>query len=209
MNGYELISAVRREIKDDVKPYLWTDDTILSFLQNAELEFCRETHVLIESNITFDTIVGEAVYAMPSNVLHVYDVFDTTTGTVLTNTRGRMLAPNFSGEGKPSRYSRSRGNKTVILFPTPDDVYSIQVAAAIRPGVTFTYDTEPAIDEEDHHSLTWYAAARCLMTNDVDGSNVGTADKFGKLWGRYLVERKRNEFSYRTGSSFRLNNWAG
>lgn len=209
MTGDELISATRRELKDEVTPYLWSDETILLFLQNAELEFCRETHVLIESDITFDTIAGEAVYAMPSNVLHMYDVFDTTTGYVLASARGRMMAPSFNSEGRPTSYSRSRGNKTVVFYPTPDAVYSMQVAAAVRPSVTFGYDTEPQIDEEDHHSLTWYAAARCLVTNDVDGGNVGTADKFMRLWGRYLVERKRNEFSYRTGSTFRHQSWAG
>lgn len=217
MTGDELLSAVRREIKDDVQPYLWSDETIMHHLQTAEIEFCRETHVLIESDIRFDTIVGTSTYSLPNKVIHIYDVFVTevdpvtseTSGMFLRPLAGRNLVPSFNSTGKPSSYSRSRGDKTVLLFPIPDAVYSIGVSAAVRPDPVLDYVTEPSIDEEDHYALVWYAAAQCLYTNDVDGSNVGTAEKFQGLWGRHIVKSKREEFRYRTGSRFKSNSFTG
>lgn len=89
--GSELITWLRTDILDDLEvPYLWSDATLLRYLNYAEVQACRRAHLLIDSSTTNDSgtaatastagqkalcqitlVAGQSVYSLNSKIIQV------------------------------------------------------------------------------------------------------------------------------------------
>lgn len=89
--GRELISYLRTDILDDATvPYLWSDSELLRWLNYAEVQACRRSHLLVDGSTANDSgtaatastagqqtlcqislVVGKAVYTLNSKILQV------------------------------------------------------------------------------------------------------------------------------------------
>lgn len=210
MNSNDLIEIVRDYVKDKVAPYLWSDAEILRHLRKAERLMCERTHVLVDPNITFDTVASTVSYTIDSNVLRVYAVRVLANDYPLGRLRGRSTKLYMQAtEGEPTVFSSEMSDRNILLYPVPDDVYTMQAICAIHPSAPIGPTTDSELPAEHQEELANYAAYRCLITNDVDGERVGTAGEFQELWETYLRDLKREIYRYRTGDMLVLQNWTG
>ena len=53
MDKAALLSTLRRDLQDEVAPYLWQDEELLSYLDRAQVEFCRETGGIADARSDF------------------------------------------------------------------------------------------------------------------------------------------------------------
>jgi len=91
MIGQELVNNLRSDILDDVAiPYLWSDPELLRYLNYAEVQACRRSHLLIDSQTANDSgtaatagtlgqkplcqltlVAGQAVYNLSPKILQI------------------------------------------------------------------------------------------------------------------------------------------
>lgn len=211
MTGIELIAVVRDLIKDEVSPYLWSDEAILRYLRKAEREMCEKTHVLIDPAVTFSaTNTSPPTFTLDDTVLRVYAVRVVANAYPLNKLRSRAYGIHMQDtEGEPTVWSTDLGHKKVTLYPVPDTTYPMEAICAVNPTDPVAMGVDSELPPEHHEELANYAAYRCLITNDVDGERVGTATEYRDLWGVYLRDLKRDIYRYRTGDKLVMQNWTG
>jgi len=211
MTGNDLIEIVRDLIKDEKAPYLWSDATILRYLQKGEREMCERTHVLIDPAVAFTaTVTTPPTFTLADNVLRVYAVRVAANSTPLSRLRSTAYGIHMQDTvGEPKTFSTDLGHKKVTLYPAPDVEYAMEGICAITPDNPVTSGVDSELPPEHHEELAGYAAYRCLITNDVDGERVGTANEFRDNWGEYLRDLKRDIYRFRTGDKLVLQNWTG
>lgn len=207
MTGTELIEYVRVLTADIAKPYLWSDDNILRFLQEAEKQFCRRTHV-IRKDRTLDLVAGTTTYVLPDSVLKVYGA--SITGTQLSYLLGDAIHIHYTtATGEPRSFVTGMDNRRMTFYPSPDGAYTVDMFCATYPDDPVALATESEIPEEYQYLLCDFAAYKCLITNDVDGTNVGTGQKFEQRWNEGILEAKRAHFWYRTPDRVAMPQWTG
>lgn len=192
----DLLAAVRDEIADQAEPHLWSDETITKYLNEGENEFCRKTGILVDDTITFNTVAGTSTYSLRATYPRVIRVLGVKQGStdLLSRQRGANLKQHLdtTSQGQPTVFSTYLAPTSVTLYPTPDAVYTITCLCTVRPTYPIEDMLEPTIDEEFHYALVNYASYKCLITNDVDGSQIGTAETFKQMWYEYIRDINRD-----------------
>lgn len=208
----ELVLHTRAHIlRDTAAPHLWDTGELKVYLSQAEVIFCRRTHVLVAEDKPFaqvQTEPGKKAYDLGKKVVHVYEVLD-ETGRPLRDC-SRSGFPKIFAENKPRAFTTARGKNMLTLSPTPDDEYHLSLLVAHLPEQTISQKgdhDEPEIPEEYQHHLCQYAAYKALMNNDPEGSNTVAAAEFLASWEEVLREAKRDVFRQRTpaGATVRTN----
>ena len=60
MDKAALLKDLRRDLQDEISPYLWQDEELLSYLNEAQDEFCRETGGIADARSDFLHIAVDA-----------------------------------------------------------------------------------------------------------------------------------------------------
>lgn len=210
MDGEELIAEVRTQIKDTVSPYLFSDETILRHLQEAERRMCRDTHVLVSTTETQALSASTPTYTLGDHILRVYASRIQGETKPLNRLRGAAYGLHLSAtEDTPTLFSTNVGHKKITFYPVPDTTMTAELICAVMPTTAVAKGVQSSIPDEHQNALIDYASYRCLVTNDADGEQVGTAREFQDAWGEYIRDLKRDIYRYRTDDKLVLQNWTG
>lgn len=215
MTGAELLAYVRRDlIRDSAQPYLFGDDLVMMYLNEAEQVMAEETYCL--SDDTSEATVlnigpGQSEYDLHESVLHVYSATIDGDNFPLSNfTHRRVVTNSLTVTGRPTAYNLDESQNTITFHPTPDDELTVLLRVARLPLEDFTTSTEPEIHSRLHMDLCEFAAYRCLALPDADGFNAKAAKEFQASWLRRLVKAKRKYYRLRHGTAGRAAvNWTG
>lgn len=210
MNGDELISDVRVLVQDATEPYLWTEDTILKFLREAETLMCKGTHVLVAPDIALDVTAEVSTRTIDARILRVYAARIAGSNRALGRLRGAAYSVAMLDTlATPRHFTTNLGDRYITLYPVPDVAYTLELICAVLPSDPVDYDTDSEIPEEHQTALVDYAAYRCLIIPDEDGESLVNADIYKERWGKYVRDLKRDIYRYRTGDSLVLTHWTG
>lgn len=183
----EILDHTRNEVlRDVVGPYLFSDEALLRFLNEGYKLFARRTHCFIDELEVITTVAGTARYDLPADTIYLRQAF--LEGFPLTNYT-RRAKPNMGLSGKPRAYTTDTKHKTVKLYPTPSDVFEIELHRAVTPPVV-DQSGNVELDYEWAFLLPHWIAYRALNNNDPDGSNTIPAKQFYQNWGVGLREAK-------------------
>lgn len=199
MNGRELQEYTTKYLlRDNSAPPRWPAKLLLQLLNEAQEVFVRETHWgLGSARLDLIAAEGEDEVILPESVVMVHSVRVVGDQRPLP-CRDNDLIPYTDGTGKPYVYSTSEDDGKLRLYPVPDADYVLVTRAAVLPG-EFSASDRPAIPLRFHTQLCYYAAMKALRHNEVDGENVVQAAEYERMWGRALVEAKREAYRQRTG----------
>lgn len=210
----ELRTHLRAVVLRDTKiPKLWTDETLVRYLNDAADELARRTHCLLDDSEDLSVLsysLGVAYALLDERVVHVLKVFD-ADGHPLPK-RSRFKAVRLAGTGTPREWdmaSELHGERKLRLYPTPEANGTFQMLVARKPLKRMEADTdEPEFDEDSHLLLCYGAAAKALRNNDPEGVDMSSADDFTALWERGIADVKRNTIRL-FSSRMQHNNWTG
>lgn len=109
-----------------------------------------------ESSFSFNTVSGQALYALPFQVgttigASVVDSSNTYGGVPLEKTDLRMYRMLEDESDRPRKYFRT--NNVLVLYPTPDAVYTVVVDFLSRPLPLVNDTDSPALDREWHEAI--------------------------------------------------------
>lgn len=104
---------------------------------------------------TFSTVVGQAEYGLPADLLSIIRVRDTTNGVRLIKSDSKRDAAldvaTMDNRGKPTHYSRYR--TWVTLDPVPDGIYTIELFYKGNIVDLVSDSDTPVLPDTWHHGI--------------------------------------------------------
>lgn len=205
MDGAALLQQCRERLRDTKNPKLWSDDSLMLYLNQAQIEFAEATHWLLDfDTYTITTTTGNAVYSLDAKVVSPIVVQgDDETAPLRRKVGGLPLSFNTTTTGLPRYYYPVAGTpRRIVVYPTPtaDDVKTYNMVTAVLPSADITHTTEPEISYRWHLKLVDGAVVYALSHSDTDGFAPEQLSIAAQNWGITLRDAKRE--AYRTIASF-------
>lgn len=203
MNVAELLDELRGGILRDTtslisgnSDLLWTDDRLVSYINQAHIRFCKRTQILRDNTtptVTQITLVaGQSEYTLDKSVLAVLSVrYNTDTVNLprasveILDTRAPVNYPWFDVNtnvalppGRPRAWTTDQAFRTFRVYPAPtatEEGTVIYMRVARLPLVALTVNDTfavPEVPEEYHFDLLEWAAFKALSNMDPDSGNV-------------------------------------
>lgn len=182
-----LLSYIRDDVlRDVVSPYLFSDATLVALINDAYVQFARQTHAFVDT-ATLRLFDGRRDYSLPERTIFVRKM-TTAAGRPLTDFT-RRGAPLDARTGPPLAYTTDGKFRRTTIYPMPDARYDLTVSYAFIPEEVETSD-DIELDHDHAYLLAEWVAFRALGNNDPDGSDTIDNRKFGDNWARGVRDAK-------------------
>lgn len=199
-----LLKLARKTLRDRSKPYLWDDEDIVTYLNEAQEKVVRKTLAFVRDDEELQLSAGTALYDLPDYVQLVYRVrLDGITGELAASTDNWTPVDNLLAQ--PSRYTLDTATQSIRFWSTPDKDYTAIMRIARFP-------TELAVDNLDAEcelpgkyqlALVDWAAYRCFTHDDADGNNADAAQRAKDRYEEAVRDHKEDLYRFRTGGATR------
>ncbi len=184
----ELANYIRKELLDDnVSPFLWDNNYLLSLINRAELEACKRAS-LLNIDITIPVVKDTDTYTISSNINSLYSIKFAADFLFLIQIF-KQNRYDYSRELKGSpRYYIYNMDDTVTLLPIPDKSYTLIASIDTLPinqskGMTDTLE----IPNKYAYELGNYVAGESFLKPDIDTQDLRKAqlfmEKFSQTFG--------------------------
>ncbi|MEG0939718.1 MAG: hypothetical protein RSE32_13560 [Comamonas sp.] len=213
MNLEQLLEASRVALQDQHEPYLWADEVLVGYLNEAVQEACERAK-LIEDATTdavcrIPVIAGRASYALHSSVLEARRI--AFNGRVLTETSFQDLDAHDHAwetrQGTPNRFIFEQATSAAVpvirLVPAPaiDGFLRLTVyRGALKPLIVGVETDTPEIADRFHVKLIDWVCRCAYLRPDPDGYDPNKGQTHEALFERNFgarpdanVQRKRRD----------------
>lgn len=212
MTSQELIDYIRRDLlRDKAQPYLWSDELLLLYINEAVTLFARGTYSsTVNQNYDIELAAGESEYPLPEEILWIASMrLDGMSGELRNYTHRVIPSHLETASGRPTMFIMDEGTQLLRVYAVPDQAYTAKVRAAVLPP-SFTAADTPPVKSQYHLSLADHVVARCLANNEIEGAKSDLAPTYEDRWGRTITEAKREFYRIRMGNNARvMQNWTG
>lgn len=212
MDSQGLVKLFRKDVADETKPYLWSDDEAYGYLNDAQTTLVREIGGIADSTgpATYLKFSAEAEKVkFPKTILKVRGAYLASTGQTV-----RVL--NFENmEREGFRFNGTVGTLRVIVIGVDEDfVYLLDrplVADTVRlivdrlPNETIDVTSAPQaleVEEKYHRKLLLGMKALAYDKQDAETFDKRKAEEFAaqfaKECAKAKAERERKRYKPRT-----------
>lgn len=176
----DLMTLFRTETDDTVAPYLWSDDELIDFANDAQLEACRRARLLVDSSTSAITQIalsaGQALVALDPRVLFVRRARFAGGLPLRRMTMQDMEAydPYWldTQDGTPRAFVPDYETGKIRLWPGPAQTMSLQLTVVRDPLVDMQADDDvPEIAPRYHRSLRFWMMARAYGKQDAQAND--------------------------------------
>ena len=213
MNVEELVAQFRVDADDELAPFLWTEQAVITWLNEAEEE------AVLRGRLLFDAVTP-AICQLPATAdratypLHklLYEIAhlrfkfngDIRSEPVHLITRNELdrIRPDWRNEtdDQPIRYA-IQDEKTLQLVPTPRRPGVLHIEGYRFPLKPLTDGAQtPEINTSHHRLLVHWALHRAFSKPDAETFDQVRADRSEKDFTRYFGQRpdsgQRRETQY-------------
>jgi len=223
MNSTDLFNAFRSDVRDEVTPYLWSDNDLVRYANAAQIQFCKLEGGIADSSSAATQIAvvsGQAFATLHSSVLKVRHARRVSDGRELElmnleDVQQGYNQPTDYGISSTSTSLTSTGEvRAMVLGMELNKVRWLQIPVA-NDTVQMTINRKPlttitgagiALEiEADHHEyLLLWMKYLAHMKQDAETYDKGRADNFKAQFEEYCrqakIDRERREHKFRTMS---------
>jgi hypothetical protein len=209
----DMVSRFRGYVRDNVAPYLWSDAEIISYIDEAQREFCRRTGGLADATSTecarVEVVAGQALCDISPKVLKIRAVFDEDGKQLVIVNFEDIQNGDLSGEelfadveGTVSKVVVGMEPNKIQLIHTPAEDQTLNLIVYRLP-IEDIEDTscELEIDAQHHEALLLWARRLAHLKADAEAYDRGRADQFEREFLAYCSlasdEKGRREHKYR------------
>jgi len=201
MDSYGLRDAFRADVDDSVAPYLWSDDLIALYADDAQKKFCRLTNGIADSSsdlCSVDIEAGEPVAAIDKRILKIrrvqrdsdgrpldiYNLEDLDLrGIRLTTQKGPVRAVVLGMEEHSVRW---------LDVPLLNDTATLAVYRLPLRDITTT-KTQLEIDSQHHVALLLWMKHLAYARQDADTHNEQLSQRYEAEFRAYCSEAKAEQ----------------
>lgn len=172
MDTTELLGLFRAEMRDSVEPYLFADETIYSYINAAQVEFCRLTEGIEDGrSFKLSIVPGTEWYALSKRILKLRKACFTSTGRpvdVVNQERVEQGGIRFDGRPGPLKALVAGIEKGMLrAWPLPNEAAEVALDVFRLPKPVGEGDSLE-IDEQHHMALLYWAKRMAYDTQDAD-----------------------------------------
>lgn len=199
MNLAEIVAQARDWLDDEAEPYLWSDEALTRWANEAQVEVAVRTRCLVDDTTpevcTVTVVAGTAVYPLHPSIAVVrrYEyrrasVMPEVLARRTTNWMDRNFGGQWTGQiGRPYIAIPDLSSRTFRLdrIPTADDVGTIQLTVWRKPLDAEKLEgeeDEPAFDDAYHMALVNWICHRAYLKRDPETySRPASDDHLGQF----------------------------
>lgn len=201
MNSSELLLEFRRQVDDLAEPYLWSDEEVFGYLDDAQKMFCRRTEGIEDSRTeevcTINIVPGTEWYPRSPLILKVRSAAHRGSGRpadILTPEnaarQGLRFGPAHTGPVRALVDGQTKGFWRA--WPAPNDAAVIDLAVFRLPldRITDAGDQPLEIDEQHHRHLLLWMKYLAYSKQDADTYDPRQADKHQLAFLNYCASAR-------------------
>lgn len=156
---------------------------ITQYLNNAYFNTVRRVSYYIdEAAQDLSTVPGTATFALPSDFAKIRSLHRTDLGRELESVELRDIDRSIITSGEPYAYAQDGVN--LHLYPTPDQVYPLELRYWKIPAALSADTDVPTIPSDYHNILIYSACAEGYRAED----DHATAQQWQALYDRGLSQ---------------------
>lgn len=209
MTLIDLIDAFRIKADDIARPYLWSDDEVTLFLNEAQKEAATRALLIQDKTsplvVNIDVLIGTNIYKIHESILEILQA-KLSNNTELEITSLEALSDDGfdidNATGTP-QYLFENGDGTITITPTPTVADTISLVVKRSPLCSMAKDSDkPEIHSRYHFRMIDWALHLAYLKPDADVFNASMAERykasFEASFGIYNdanVQRKHREKS--------------
>lgn len=213
METAALLARFRADTRDTVQPYLWSDEEALSYIDEAQNEFCRLTGGLADSTSSDVARVavtsGQQFADLSPLILKIRAIFGEDGKPIEIK---NFEDYEFSAGGGTELFADVPGPvRTAVVGMEPDKLKLINTPDADQTLNLIVYrlplepiediDCDLEVAAQHHLSLLMWARRMAHLKSDAETYDRGRADQFGQEFMAYCSlakdEKARREHKYR------------
>jgi hypothetical protein len=177
MNLETLKTTVRRRLDDLQAPYLWSNEDLAEYANDAEREACRRARLIVDSTtaeiVSISLGVGASTYDLDQRILFIKRVKVSDISTPLRRVSFRDLdrsAPGWEDEtGTPQAYVPDMDEDKLRVYPIPTAAATATLTVNRLPLEDMANDTDtPEIKPRYHDSLVYWMEYRAYSKQDAE-----------------------------------------
>lgn len=203
MNSTEIIETFREEMNDVERPYLWSDNLLYRYLNDAQEMFCRLTEGIEDSSTPeicrLSVVAGTDWYPISRKILKVREAINVATGRpvgIVNMEKASEKGVLFNGNPGPLKLFVTGLEKHKLrAWPMPNQPETIELRVFRLPLVTITDDgdQELEIDEQHHLSLLLWVKHRAYGKEDAETFDRRKSDEFERRFYAYCAEAMKEQ----------------
>lgn len=212
MNSSELLDLFRSEMSDKVEPYLWSDEEIFGYEDDAQKMLCRKTDGIADAStaaVTQIAVVADTDWvALHASIKRVRSVIRTDTGRpVEVINRDDMPKRGWYFDGRTGPVKAlvigSEAHKARV-YPKSNEAITLQLEVFRLPLVRITDDgdQEFEVDEEHHRHLMLWMKHLAYSKQDAETFDRTKAAEFEQRFYAYCaqVQQEERRKAYKPGN---------
>lgn len=189
----DLLETFRDEMDDVAEPYLWSDDLVYGYINDAQRMYWRLTDGIADGTTPEVTqlliVPGTEWYAVHPSILKIRDAYRTDTGLPVTVYNQEDMA------SYGLRFDGRTGSLRVLVigieenkaraWPVPNETVTIQLTVFRLPLVAIVDDQALDVpDQHQEHLLLW-AKHRAYSKQNAETFDRTRAKEFGDAFRAY------------------------
>ena len=203
MNSSELLSLFRSEMVDEVEPFLWSDENIFGYEDDAQKMFCRNTDGIADATTVavtkIDVVPDNSWLNLHASILKIRKVTRSDTGlTVELLNQEDMDLRNMhfdSTKGPVKALITGMEGHKIRVWPISSETISLLLTVFRLPLNKITDDGDQTfeVDEEHHRHLLMWCKHLAYMKQDAETFDKSKAKDFEERFLMYCNKVREEE----------------
>lgn len=182
MNSTELLEYFRAQVVDEIRPYQWSDDEIIVFMNEAQLKFCRLTEGISDVStpevVNVPVTTGEILAETHPSILNFRMALLASTGrkVEITNHTDVVSWANYTGEVRQMIIGMEENVVRWGATPAIDDEVNLMVFRLPLTDIT-DFDQDFEIHPKHHVSFVHWMKHLAYLKDDTEVFDKNASDK--------------------------------
>lgn len=182
MTTTELLALFRSEVFDLELPYLWSDNLIYGYIDDAQKQFCRDTNGIADSrSFKLNVTVANEWYSIDPRILKIRDAVMSSTGREVPIISIEKMLENEmrfdGGTGLVKALISGLDDGTLRTWPIPSEATTIELRTFRLPEDVAAGD-DLEIPPQYHPRLLHWVKHRAYGVQDTETFDKGASDRY-------------------------------
>lgn len=197
MTATELLALFRSEVSDLETPYLWSDSSVYGYIDEAQKQFCRQTHGIEDArSYKLNIAVSTEWYAVNPKILKIRNVVNQATGLdipLIPVEKMSQRGLRFDGTTGPLQALITGLQKGYVrAYPIPN-VASVAELRTFRLSEDVGSGDDFEIDDQHVRNLLLWVKHKAYSMNDSETYDAKAAERNMTLWDAYCAGALREQ----------------
>ncbi len=200
MNFVELIKKARFRLSDTEPDFLWGDEELKGYANEAYNEAVIRMGGILDSTTaaicTVSVVAGTSAYALDSRILHItrakLDLIDYPLPETTFEWLDTYMPGWESTQDDPSYYIENKSRHTLTLYPEPIVNDTLRLVVRRLPVTEMSAETDTPSDIPSHlqPGLVYWMCYLALQNREIDQDSNNDSARFELEFEKYFGPRK-------------------